>query len=404
MSIPDRGPELWGVNNAFIVTAFLAYFLRCFVRVKMVKAFGFDDCLMGIALLFYLFYTISSNVGVHYGTGRHHHDLSTENVARARHCWWFCYIFYSWAMIFAKLSIGFLLLRISIKRVHTWILYAAMLLSVVAGGTFFFVIVFQCQPVYYFWDKSNKGTCVPNDLIVGLAYTYSIFSIISDFTFAIIPGFLVWHLQLKRRAKVALIPLIAMGCIASAAVIARMPFIRHFNSPDFLWATTDIAIWSTIEQALAITAGSLATLRPLFFLAMNRLGLVTQPSSQRPSYGAKSGPLAMGAASKKQTSENLRPDHFKLSAVVETRVSHDAAQRPTDFPKSPNWFNNGPPAKESKKLSKKSMNDNESERSLKMKSSRGSSDEDTAGIMVSKSFYITDEERSLASRDSRPYQ
>jgi hypothetical protein len=51
MSIPNRGPELLGVNIAFVVTAVLAYMLRVFVRVKMVKAFGFDDWLMGIAMV-----------------------------------------------------------------------------------------------------------------------------------------------------------------------------------------------------------------------------------------------------------------------------------------------------------------------------------------------------------------
>lgn len=352
-----------------------------------------------------LFYIISSNTGVHYGTGRHHRDLATESIEKARHCWWFCYIFYSWAMIFCKLSIGYLLLRISIKRVHTWILYLAMLTSVVAGGAFFFVTVFQCWPVHRFWKDHNLSVCVSNNLIVGLAYTYSTFSIISDFTFAIIPGFLVWDLQLKRRAKVALVPLITMGCIASAAVIARLPFVRFFNSPDFLWATTDIAIWSTVEQGLAITAGSLATLRPLFFLAMHKMGLSTNPTDNRPSYGGKSGPLAMGGSqSRNQKQDSLRPDVFKLSTVVETRRSNESGHRPIENPKSPHWFNGAPtvPAKDSKKHSKKS--DNESERSLKMKSSSASSDdEDPMHIMVSKSFYITDEERSLASRNP-PYQ
>lgn len=185
--------------------------------------------------LFFVAYTTSSNVGVKYGTGRHHHDLSTENIEHARHCWFLCYLLYSLSMICSKLSIGFLLLRISIKKIHTWILYAAMFTSVVAGATFFFVCLFQCHPVSYMWNKSTQsGTCVNNTVISVLAYTYSVFSIMSDFTFAIIPGFLVWHLQLKRRAKIALIPLITMGCIASAAVIARLPFIRYFNSPDFL--------------------------------------------------------------------------------------------------------------------------------------------------------------------------
>jgi hypothetical protein len=167
-------------------------------------------------------------------------------------------------------------------------------------------------------------------------------------------------------------------------------------------ATTDIAIWSTVEQGLAITAGSLATLRPLFFLAMRRLGLTTQPTGRRPSYGGKSGPLAAGGGGyhkSNQKSESLRPDMYKLSTVVETRRSQDSGSRGTDTSKSPPWFNNAhPPApqKESKKYSKKNSSDNESQRSLKI----STDDEDQMHIIVSKSFYITDEERSLAPRDA----
>lgn len=46
MAIPNRGPELIGVNVAFMATAVIANLLRCIVRVKMVKAFGIDDWLM----------------------------------------------------------------------------------------------------------------------------------------------------------------------------------------------------------------------------------------------------------------------------------------------------------------------------------------------------------------------
>jgi len=137
-------------------------------------------------------------------------------------------------MIFSKLSIGCLLLRVSIRKLHTYIIYAAMMTSVVAGGTFFFICLFQCDPVSFMWNKGQQGTCINNTVITALGYIYSILSIISDFTFTIIPGFLVWNLQLKRRTKFALIPLITMGCIASCAVFARLPFVKHFNSPDFL--------------------------------------------------------------------------------------------------------------------------------------------------------------------------
>lgn len=89
---------------------------------------------------------------------------------------------------------------------------------------------------------------------------------------------------------------------------------------------------------------------------------------------------------------------YKLSTVVETRRSHDSGTRGADVPKSPNWYNNAYPQAPSKdaKKSKKSSGDNESQRSLKV----SSDDEDPMHIMVSKSFYITDEERSLAPHDA----
>jgi hypothetical protein len=170
-------------------------------------------------------------------------------------------------------------------------------------------------------------------------------------------------------------------------------------------ATLDIAIWSTVEQGLAITAGSLATLRPLFFIAVHKLGLSTSPSAYRPSGGyGMSAKLPGNAASVSgMKAEKLRPDIYKLSASVRTRSSDEEAITPSEgFPKSPNWFNTSAPPN-SKKNAHNTEND--SERSLNIKSSRNSHEENfQSGIMVSKSFYITDEERgSMMSRDG-PYR
>ncbi|CBX94624.1 hypothetical protein IAQ61_009310 [Plenodomus lingam] len=405
-AVPNRGPELLGVNIAFVTTAFLACLLRVFVRIRMVRAWGLDDWLMVTAMMIYTGYITSSNIGVQYGTGRHHRDLPEHNVKVAKHCWYFCYLFYSISMICSKLSIGCLLLRISVRKLHTYIIYAAMIVSIVAGGTFFFVCLFQCDPVSYMWDKRQQGTCINNTVITALGYVYSIFSIISDFTFAIIPGFLVWHLQLKRRTKIALIPLITMGCIASAAVIARLPFIKHFNSPDFLWSTTDIAIWSSVEQGLAITAGSLATLRPLFFLAMHRLGLTTGAPSRHPSaYALSGGRPAHPQPSHPQKAkhETFRPDKYQLSATVKTRCDSDSdSSIPRTADARPLKLTCGVPAAavggaphwsdhktQHRMAGGELRGDNESERSLRMRCS----EDEGMGIMVSKSFYITDEER-----------
>lgn len=158
-------------------------------------------------------YCSFSMAGVHFGTGRHHKDLPNENVHKAMNYWWYCYLFYSVTMITSKLSIGWFLLRIAVKRIHSWIIYASMFISIIAGSVFFFVTLFQCRPISHFWNKDISGRCINPNVVVGLAYLYSAFSIVSDFTFAIIPAFLVWNLQLNRRTKIALIPLLTMGCM-----------------------------------------------------------------------------------------------------------------------------------------------------------------------------------------------
>lgn len=55
--------------------------------------------------------------------------------------------------------------------------------------------------------------------------------------------------------------------------------------------TTDIAIWSTVEAGLAVTAGSLACIRPLFRVVVHRLGWLTDVYQHHPS-GPMPGPDA----------------------------------------------------------------------------------------------------------------
>lgn len=70
--------------------------------------------------------------------------------------------------------------------------------------------------------------------------------------------------------------------------------IPSFNK-HIIVATVDIAIWSTVECGLAVTAGSLACIRPLFKVIMHRLGLSTEsylPPSK--GFGGASGKGASG--------------------------------------------------------------------------------------------------------------
>jgi hypothetical protein len=92
----------------------------------------------------------------------------------------------------------------------------------------------------------------------------------------------VWDLRLNRRTKALVVGILAFAAIGSTGTLIRIKYIHSLvNGPDFLWATTDVALWSTIEPGIGITAASLATLRPLFQEGLWRYGYASEPSSHR---------------------------------------------------------------------------------------------------------------------------
>lgn len=101
-AVENRGPQLLAVILTLLVFAFTATLLRCYVRIKLVKAFGLDDYLMVAALVgdephlranlnahrqlltyiqpqisFILFCAVAI-MGIHYGTGRHYWDIEQQ--------------------------------------------------------------------------------------------------------------------------------------------------------------------------------------------------------------------------------------------------------------------------------------------------------------------------------------
>ncbi|CAI7616625.1 uncharacterized protein N7487_009174 [Penicillium crustosum] len=256
------------VTSVFFGISLVSVMLRCFVRTQVVRAWGWDDGTMVIAMSLNTAFAICGIVGCKYGLGRElsYFILHPDNFYRAMLCWWVGQLFYVLTCVVAKLSIIIALLRITISRVHAYILYAAMTLATVIGLIFFFFTIFQCSPVNYFWNRTQShahGSCIKTTTLIGVAYLYSVGAAITDLTIGLVPVALIWNLHMSRRTKVAIIIILGIGCIASAAVIIRIPYIPTYQDPDFLYATYQLSIWSNIEAGIGITAGCLTTLRPL---------------------------------------------------------------------------------------------------------------------------------------------
>ncbi|KDN66415.1 hypothetical protein CSUB01_09853 [Colletotrichum sublineola] len=389
--IENRSPPLVAAGLTLVIAAFIVTVLRCYVRIFLVKNFGIDDWFMLVATVFFILFVSSALTGVHYGTGRHRVDLSEDDWESAMMYWWYCYLWYCLAMMASKISIGYFLLRITVRKLDIWIIYIVMMLTVCTGGVFFFVTLLQCQPISYFWDqRTQTGHCIPMDVIIALTFLYSAFSVICDFTFAILPIILIWKLKMNRKTKLALVPVMAMACIASAAVVVRMPFVLDFKNPDFLYATVDIAIWSTTEQGLAITAGSLATLRPLFRIIGYRLGFTSLGPSQLHD-SERGDPSAMGGKVKNvsnASSSRQRRGPFSLTTFMakDDVDSHEMANGESD-----QRLQHKPSSKRARGWESTGRRDNESETELTFEASKESARSDRENITVVQTFSLRED-------------
>ncbi|EHK99995.1 hypothetical protein M7I_4078 [Glarea lozoyensis 74030] len=172
-------------------------------------------------------------------------------------------------------------MRICVDRRQKLAIWIIITTTVVFTVFYFFLVVFQCSPVPYFWTQylGEKGTCVPANWITDSTYAHSAISAVSDWTLGIIPVFFLWNLEMNPRTKISVGIILSLGAIGSTATIVRIPYIKQLAQSDFLWSTTDVAIWSTVEPGIGLTASAMATLRPLFrtFFARSRLFGSTEP-------------------------------------------------------------------------------------------------------------------------------
>ncbi|KAL4972773.1 hypothetical protein BDW66DRAFT_162614 [Aspergillus desertorum] len=269
-TLPLAGHSLaiFVVAAVMVVLSIVAVFLRCFVRVYLVRAFGWDDALMLIALALFIALCALCMLASAAGVGHKVAEFTSLNqLQRALKLWWLGQMLYLWASAVSKIAIALALLRLAVRRLHRFILWAVCVVIVIIGLVFWLVLLLNCWPVEYFWERTNilkQGKCISTNILLIIAYCYSSLTIVCDITLGILPACLIWNLQMSRRTKLALVGVLSLGAIASVAVVIRLPYLKNYSDPDFLYSTYQIAIWSVVETGLAIIAGSLITLRPLF--------------------------------------------------------------------------------------------------------------------------------------------
>ncbi|KAL5341373.1 hypothetical protein BJX70DRAFT_395763 [Aspergillus crustosus] len=279
MARDDRSLEITIAVVVIGAVVCLSVTLRLYVRGVVVKALGWDDGLMVLATFFYCVGGVLMIVtSIKYGLGRKAVDLPvqlriTGLKVRTLSC--------GRADVPIRRALlpalgAVFLLRVAVKPVHIRIIHLVMVLCVLVTIMYLVIILVQCQPISYMWtrtlrDPSIKGACYYTSMIRGW-YVYNALVTVCDLTMGILPIFIVRRLQMPRATRIAVAVILSFGAFASAGAIARFAYIDSLGDFDFLYGIVDFTIWTGVEIAVGISAGSLATLGPL-------LRRWTQPAS-----------------------------------------------------------------------------------------------------------------------------
>ncbi|KAI1754601.1 hypothetical protein F4782DRAFT_37602 [Xylaria castorea] len=249
--------------------AWLSVALRTYVRAVMMKSFQVDDWVMLAGLANF---TVSCSfvfTGLSYGLGRHNKSLSQYDEIEALKYQALATASYVFNMWLIKLSIGLFLFRLAVRNRYKWILGISIFVVGIWSLALFFWNIFQCNPVPAQWDytiltNDPKSHCVSADEIVSAAYALSALTILSDWLYALIPIPMIWQVKMTAQAKWSVIAVLSLGVFASIATLIRLGYLADLTDvADILYAGTNPMIWTLVEPGIAISAASLATIRPL---------------------------------------------------------------------------------------------------------------------------------------------
>ncbi|KAA8620946.1 hypothetical protein PtrSN002B_005341 [Pyrenophora tritici-repentis] len=258
------------ITIAFLTIAWFSLLLRIWTRTCVISNFGWDDATMILAcMVFTVFCTAQLYIAAN-GIGTHVTSLQRQQQLTT---WVFMSeCGYIMSMMIIKVSVCIFFARIVVKRAHFIIIYVTAGVNIGSSLTAFFYCLFRCGPdlsIYILNEFTNNCTSASTDLFMG--YQQGAFSALTDIIFVILPVLLLWNAQMDLRSKLSIgfvLSLAALGCICS---IIRFPYIDGLaRTKDFFWNVVNVSIWSTIEAGACITAGCIATLRPLFKHVLHR--------------------------------------------------------------------------------------------------------------------------------------
>ncbi|KAJ5232940.1 hypothetical protein N7468_005896 [Penicillium chermesinum] len=305
-----RGPMVNGVLWAEAVIFAFFVSLRLFTRKVILNSVGADDWISIICLLVHILYTIFVTIATGYGLGRLYEDVgdaATYVIAVKYEI--FSQVAGLMAIGIGKWAVGTFLLRIVRNKYQIAMIWACLaivsIITVFASVT----VVVQCVPV---------------------GYTVGSIFVAADFSFAILPWFVVWDLNMKQKEKILVASGLSLGIFAGVCGIVRTVALTGLSMNEYIYDTVPMLIWSATESTATIMCSTIPVLRPLYVrIRYNKKDGKSDPSSENnaykiPLYPERYGKNVIACSTTNASDEAIIRDDTGITVTEHVSVRRDS--------------------------------------------------------------------------------
>ncbi|TLD15181.1 hypothetical protein PspLS_10722 [Pyricularia sp. CBS 133598] len=271
-----RGPALLVIELTILPIALITLLLRLYVRVRIVKSYGWDDWFMVAAAACGLGVTLCTIIATQgFSWNAHIWDLTPEQIVEGRKVSLASQTLFTAATALAKASILLSYLRIAPQK--SWfrrLTFSALALVSTIGFAAISLFWTQCMPISSYWflqDPSQVVNCGVDEGL--LAFAQALCNVCTDLIVYVLPIPTLAALSLPLGQRIATIALFSLGLIVVVAGCMRAYWISYVvaaNLPDFTWEGYHLWIWTAVECQLSVICGCVPVLKPLFFMMLGR--------------------------------------------------------------------------------------------------------------------------------------
>ncbi|KAI8959179.1 hypothetical protein F5Y11DRAFT_362087 [Daldinia sp. FL1419] len=238
--------------------------LRIYIQ-RSGMSFWWDDGLMLVALIIYIGNISMACKSVQYGL-----EVLDANVP-----WYMQFegnkFVFIWSLIngtslvMVKFSICLTMLHLGEPtRYIRFAIYILLLASFASFLIGFVGLLTQCNPIEASWHKKlvmeGRATCKGVRILLRIVYAHAVMTILTDVACTILPTVILRGTRFKlKRLLISLI--LVFGFLASGCNIVRTSYVRQYDDEDIHFWTLRYVLWSNIETAIGLIAGSLPTLQ-----------------------------------------------------------------------------------------------------------------------------------------------